>query len=436
MPYFSRLICIFLFLTFAFPVFSQSNQQNKSEINLFLDCGGCDMNFIKTEINYINFVPDRFSANVYILPGSQSTGSGGEQITLFIYGQKEFEGLDDTLKLYRTSVETEAEFRIKVVKYLKMALVRYIARTDLNEQLNISMKSKDSNNKESFKLVEKNKDKWNYWVYNVGISGNFNNDDVSKFSKFSGSVDASRVTEKMKCYFFANLNSSQRKYIFDGVESKFPNTGYGLNATFVKSINSHWSAGGYGNYQYSTFSNFKKRIAFEPAIEYSFYKYADAVKKSITFFYKIGPSHNEYIDSGYYDSPAHLLWSQSLSLRMAFTQKWGTLNFSATGNGFLNDFYLNNSKINGYSIRQVSISCNLNIRIIKGLSANVYSVAEFTEGIYPNITRTAFTRDELLTNTRQYPTSKFLYCYFGLNYRFGSIYNNIVNPRFDSNNNF
>ena len=161
----------------------------------------------------------------------------------------------------------------------------------------------------------------------LDLTRSFNNDYVSKFSKFSASVDASRVTEKMKCYFFANLNSSQRKYIFDGVESKFPNTGYGLNATFVKSINSHWSAGGYGNYQYSTFSNFKKRIAFEPAIEYSFYKYADAVKKSIAFFYKIGLSSNDYIDSGYYDSPAHLPWSQSLSLRMAFTQKWGDIKF-------------------------------------------------------------------------------------------------------------
>jgi hypothetical protein len=79
----------------------------------------------------------------------------------------------------------------------------------------------------------------------------------------------------------------------------------------------------------------------------------------------------------------------------------------------------------------VSFSCDLNIRIIKGLSANVFSIAEFTEGAYPNIARAAFTRDELLTNTRQYPTSKFLYLNFGLNYRFGSIFNNVVNPRFN-----
>jgi hypothetical protein len=260
MPLFSRLIFASLFLIFSFPVFSQSNQQNKSEINLFLDCGGCDMNFIKTEINYINFVPDRFTANVYILPSGQSTGSGGEQITLFIYGQKEFDGLNDTLKFYRTSIETEDEFRIKGVKYLKMALVRYIARTDFNEQLNISMTSKDSNNKESINVVGKKDDKWNYWVYNIGLSGNFNKDDVSNFTRVSGSVDASRVTAKMKCSIFANLNSSQQKYIFNGVESKFPNTGYGLNATFVKSINSHWSAGGYSNFQYSTFSNFEKEL--------------------------------------------------------------------------------------------------------------------------------------------------------------------------------
>ena len=45
-------------------------------------------------------------------------------------------------------------------------------------------------------------------------------------------------------------------------------------------------------------------------------------------------------------------------------------------------------------------------------------------------------RDDLITNTRQYPTAKGLYAYFGINYRFGSIYNNVVNPRFSRSINY
>lgn len=428
---YQRALVLVVVLIFSANCFSQTQQHNKNEINLFLDCESCDMSFIKTEINYVNFVPDRFSANVYMLPSSQSTGSGGEQITLFIYGQKEFDGLNDTFKFYRTSVETDDEFRIKGVRYLKMALVRFMARTELNEILSISVNHKDSGEETALNNTEKIKDKWNYWVYNIRLSGNFNGNDLSKSSRINSSISANRVTEKMKCFLYANISTSQQKYIFNGVESKFPNNSKNISATYVKSINDHWSAGGFSDYQYSTFSNYRNKISVEPAVEYSVYKYADAVKKSITFFYKIGPSYNEYLDSGYYDLPKNMLLSHSLSLRMSFTQKWGTLFLSAGANSFLNNFYLNNTKIKGESIRQASFACNLSVRIVKGLSADLYSMAEFTEGIYPNITRAAFTRDELLTNTRQYPTSKFLYCYFGLNYRFGSIYNNIVNPRFN-----
>jgi len=74
----------------------------------------------------------------------------------------------------------------------------------------------------------------------------------------------------------------------------------------------------------------------------------------------------------------------------------------------------------------------MQVRLVKGLSIYISSFANFTKGIYPNIDRKSVTRDDLLTNTQQYPTTRALYMYFGINYRFGSIYNNVVNPRFNS----
>jgi hypothetical protein len=48
------------------------------------------MTFIKTEINYIDFVPDRFISNDYVMITSQETGSGGEEIILYFSGQLQF----------------------------------------------------------------------------------------------------------------------------------------------------------------------------------------------------------------------------------------------------------------------------------------------------------------------------------------------------------
>ncbi len=426
----------FLFVTlFAIPALlpAQNKINNKDEIKIFVDCSGwCDMNYIKTEINYVDFVPDRFLANVFIMVTTQSTGSGGREVKLFFNGQENFKGMQDTLKFYRTSVDTDAEYREKLARYLKIGLTRFVAQTSLAQKIDISVP--DTKNAQALNSLTNKKDKWNFWVFNVGFSGNINSDDFSKSNRISGSLRANRVTEKLKININANISKNVRTIQFDSTISKFPNNNSGIYSTIVKSLNSHWSVGGQASFNHSTYSNTDTRLSLRPAIEYSFFKYKDAVKKSITVFYSIGPSVNNYIDSGYYDLPKHLLFEQSLTLNVGFLQKWGNVNMEASYNNFLNSFSLNDVKIKGRSINTFSIGGYFEVRIIKGLSLEVSANANFTKGIYPNIPRKFFSRDDLLTNTRQYPTEKGLYSYFGLNYRFGSIYNNVVNPRFNGSN--
>lgn len=416
------------------PSIISAQTKNKDEIKVFLDCNAwCDMSFIKTEINYVDFVPDRFLANVYVMITSQSTGSGGQEIKMQLGGQENFKGMNDTLQFYRNSVDTDDEYRQRLVQYIKLGLTRYVAKTSLAQKIQIT--ALVEKNEEAVNALTNKKDKWNFWVYNVGMDGNYNSDDYSKSYRISGRLSANRVTEKLKVNVRANISTNERVINFDGNESRFNNNSYGIYSTVVKSLNNHWSAGGFASFNHNTYSNYQTQYTLMPAVEYSFFPYKDAVKKSITLFYQIGPSYNTYIDSGYYNSPEHLVFSQSLSLNIGFTQKWGNLNFSADWNNFLNPFSLDSADIKGRSVNRFSLGGNLEIRIIKGLSFYVSSNADFTKGIYPNIPRKFFSRDDLLTNTRQYPTQKGLYAYFGINYRFGSIYNNVVNPRF-SNNSF
>ncbi len=430
-----KLISFLYILLVSIPgiLTAQNKTISKDEVRVFVDCNTwCDMSFIKTEINFIDFVPDRFSANVFIMVTEQTTGSGGRELKLFFIGQENFKSMQDTLKFYRTSVETDAEYREKLVRYLKIGLTRFVAQTSLAQKIDISVRV--SKNEEASNSLTKKKDKWNFWVFNVGFSGNINSDDYSKSNRISGSIRANRVTEKLKISINANISKNVRTIQFDSTISKFPNNNSGIYTTIVKSLSSHWSVGGKASFNHSTYSNTDARLSVRPAVEYSFFKYKDAVKKSITLFYSIGPSTNNYIDSGYYDKPDHLLFEQSLSLNVGFLQKWGNVNLEASYNNYLNSFSLNDVKIKGRSINTFSVGGYIEVRIIKGLSLNVSANANFTKGIYPNIPRKFFSRDDLLTNTRQYPTEKGLYSYFGINYRFGSIYNNVVNPRFNGSN--
>ena len=426
-----KLLTCFSLFSIPLILSAQNKPITRDEVKVFVDCNdGCDMRFIKTEINYVDFVPDRFSANVYVMITAQSTGSGGDEVKLFFAGQENFKGMVDTLQFYVNSVDTDDESRRKLVQYLKLGLTRYIAKTSLAQKLDIA--AVVSKGGEALNSLTNKKDKWNFWVFNIGMSGNYNADDYSKSYRISGRLSANRVTEKMKININANISTNESTTTFNN-EIRKTNSNYsGLSTTFVKSINTHWSAGGYASYSHSTYSNYQAQYSLQPALEYSFFPYKDAVKKSITLFYKVGGSYNNYIDSGYYDTPEHLVFSQTLSLNIGFTQKWGNFNMNASWDNFLNPFTLDSTKIKGTSINTFSLGGYLEVRIAKGLSFNISSYANFTKGIYPNIPRKNFSTIDLITNTHQYPTEKGLYMSIGINYRFGSIYNNVVNPRFDS----
>ena len=52
--------------------------KRENAIKIFIDCQHCDMEYIKREIPYVNYVRDTRDAQVYILETSQETGSGGD----------------------------------------------------------------------------------------------------------------------------------------------------------------------------------------------------------------------------------------------------------------------------------------------------------------------------------------------------------------------
>jgi len=408
---------------------AQEKTAASSEVKIFLDCNAdCDLDYIKTEINYVNFVPDRFVSNIYVLITSQSTGSGGQEIKLFFSGRDQFTGIEDTLTFYRKSVDTDDEYRKSLVQYLKLGLVQYLAKTNLADKIRISVESIDS---KPLNALENKKDKWNFWVFNASVNGFFNSDDFVKSVNVSGRINANRVTEKMKASISAYISKNNRKFSYNGIVTKITTDNSGLDATYVKSIGQRWSAGGTGSFEKSTYSNYDFQVLVNPAVEYSFYPYKEAVKKSVTLFYRIGPSYNNYIDSGYYDSPENYVLSQKLSLNINAVQKWGNISFNISWDNFLNSFYLNNAKISGFNVNTLSIGGEFEVRLFKGLSLSADIFSDFTKGVYPNIPRKLFSIDDLLTGSRQYPTAKNFFMFFRLNYRFGSIYNNVVNPRFD-----
>ena len=109
-----------------------------SAVRVFLDCQRCDIEHIKSEIAFVNYVRDRHDAQTHILITAQRTGSGGAQYTLAFIGQQEFAGKDDTLKFVTKESDTEETIRSELLRVLKLGLMRYVAETSLAQHISIT----------------------------------------------------------------------------------------------------------------------------------------------------------------------------------------------------------------------------------------------------------------------------------------------------------
>ncbi len=73
----------------------------------------------------------------------QSTGSGGREYTLTYIGQNKFQSKNDTLVYTTMHDDTDDKRREKMVKYLKMGLISYIAKTPIADDIAVSYTKAD-----------------------------------------------------------------------------------------------------------------------------------------------------------------------------------------------------------------------------------------------------------------------------------------------------
>jgi hypothetical protein len=108
-------------------------------LSVFIDCErGCDTQYIRTEIAYVNWVRDRTAADVHVLITEQDAGGGGEAFTLAFIGQRAFAGRGDTLTYTTNATTTSDEERQGLTRTLALGLVQYVARTAGAQSLLVS----------------------------------------------------------------------------------------------------------------------------------------------------------------------------------------------------------------------------------------------------------------------------------------------------------
>ncbi len=383
----------------------------KSAPKVFIDCDRCDIDYIRTEITFVNYVWDRMEADVHILITTQGTGSGGSEYTITFIGLKDCEDLQNTLKYYSNRIETQDEIREGLVQILKLGLGPYVARTPMAEAISLLLKREVKPT-----AVE---DKWNFWVFNISLNGELRGEEQRKSKTLRGNFSANRITLASKIRMGLNFDYDKDDYESDGEMTTSISESKSFAGLYVKSISEHWSIGGEVSLLSSTYRNIDFSYTIHPAIEYNFFPYSQSTRRQLRALYKIGFGHYKYREITIYDKIQENLWDESLSITLELNEPWGTAEFTMEGSHYFHDFTKNRFEISG----------ELSLRIYKGLSLDV-------EGRYSAIHDQLSlpvgeaTLDEILLRRRELASGYRKSLEIGLSYRFGSVFSNVVNPRF------
>ncbi|HEX7493428.1 MAG TPA: hypothetical protein VF346_04340 [Bacteroidales bacterium] len=405
------LALVFLFFNvYSQEALTKSDTLRKDALNVFMSAS----DYIRKEIPYVNYVRDIKEADVYILSTSQGTGSGGQMFTYFLVGQNKNGGMYDTLSFVTTPDETQDETRIKEVRTLKMGLMRYVAKTPLSKYMTIGFSEPLSETVST--------DKWDSWVFSTNLNGFLDGQKLTKSNQLFGKITANRITKDWKIN--SQVNYSYGKDIFDTIGGFITsdNISKSANILIVKSITEHWSYGGSANIGASSFNNQKMLLSIMPAIEYDIFPYSESTRRQLRLLYRAGYNYVTYIDSTIYNKTRETLWQHSLTAAYEVVQKWGSINVSLGYSNYLHDWSKNNISLDGF----------IELRVAKGLNVSFGGGASIIHDQLGLVKGGASTQ-EVLLRRKELATQYRYFTFFGFTYTFGSIYNNVVNPRFGNN---
>jgi hypothetical protein len=410
--FFLLIVLIFPEVAFAQP--SALNLRDRA-LTVYVDCQRCDIDFIRREIPYINYVRDRSEAQVHLLITRQSTGSGGIEYRMNFIGLKEFIGVNEETIYTSAPDETSDKTRRGYTRMMSFGLMKYVAKTPLIEGL--TLQYNDSMGKITQEQVVA--DKWKSWVFDVRVIGQL--DEQESYSSLSSESDlgARKITPEWKVEFGASYDQSDNKYRYDGEEYLSSKTSFSFRNLTVKSLNDHWSLGARAGIYSSSYGNTMLSASFAPAVEYNYYPYFESNRKQIRFQYRVGYGHVYYQDTTIFNKLEEGLYSHQLSVAADFRQPWGSINFSVQGANYLHDWSKN-------SIRTWA---GFYFRIFKGLSLSISGDAAIIHDQL-SLTKGGATEEEILLKQKQIASSYDYSLKVGFSYTFGSIYNNVVNPRF------
>jgi hypothetical protein len=404
---------------------SSLTAQNGGRPRVYLDCqgGGCDGTYFRTEISWVNWVRDQNDAILHIIFTRQDTGAGGREYVLDFLGRGAYAGYVEQSRYQTLPTDTEREQLDGVTLTLSVGIAHFatqsgfrnlIQLTGIPEELGLPAR-------QGIVSAEEAGDPWNLWIFRINANGRFDGESSRREWNLNAGLNANRVSPTWKQSYGASYGRNSRRIEYDDGRPPFlyHRTDWSVNWRVVYSLAEHFSAGFSGNVGRNERNNQDFWGQFNPAVEYSFFPYEEATRRSLTAFYEIGPVYRHYVETTLLGNEEETRFEQALRISLDQRQPWGQAGVNVRASHYLHDIHTNNLSVNG----------NLNFRIVRGFNVNLGgSYSRVRDRYY--LPGGDLSDEERLLELRQLQTDYTAQIRFGFEYEFGSIYNNVVNNRF------
>lgn len=394
-----------------------SPKSGSPRLKLYIDCGqgNCDFNYIRQQIPVAGFVRDRKESDIHILITSHSSANGGQKYDILFLGQNRWLQKNDTLHFFTAPNSSDDNTRKQLVKFIQAGIVPYLVKSGEIDKLNFFFE-KDSVDV----TTAATSDKWNNWVFSIGGRARLSGDKNYKVKDLSVNGTAGRVTEKSKLEFSFFHSTAQNSYPVDnGDKLKTINNYVEAEQEYVKSISSKWSWAVETSYRKSSYNNMKSSYSAAAGMEYNIFPYSVSSSKFFVLRSMIEVTKRNYIEETIFDKLKETLFSFNLGTYVYFTQPWGSISSGITWYNYLHDLSKN----------KLSMDAVLSLKLFKGVSINFHGNASFINDQL-SLARQGASTQEALLRLKALATNFNYYTGIGINYRFGSQFNNFVNPRF------
>ncbi|PKQ46837.1 hypothetical protein [Confluentibacter flavum] len=408
----TKLLLTIIIFCFAFQSFSQDSN---STVRVFLDCDFCDNTYIKQNLNNVEFVRDQNFADVHLFFVRQINGSGGSLYDIDFIGKNELEYLSDKISFSTDSNMTNDDVRNRILNFIKLGLVRYWLKREQTDVVTITVNKREGQGEEE--VVD---DPWNYWVFELNARGDIDGEQQRKQLDVDFSASAKRVTEQNKFSIRASYSENKSTFNYENEEINAIRQSKDIRISDVISIGGNWSVGAFGRIGSSVYSNQDFYWELKPAIEFNFFDYSKSAEKQLVLSYRNGMIYNEYIETSVFAKDDEHLWEHEVILGGTVNKRWGNIFAEASFEQYLNDTTLNAFRF----------YLGTSIRVFKGFNLNINGNYRIVSNQI-NLPAGDVSLEELLLRQQQLASGFEYSLRIGISYSFGSIYNTIVNPRFN-----